>query len=276
MFVNSFQTPRILPQALWSAYNPLRWVGFPPIRGFAMSRSGARYALLAVLLSVFPPFLSGQSNSGQVTGAVFDQTKAVVNGVVISAVNIATNVAQTAISNKDGVYTIPASFRNLSGHPGKDRLQTVGPGTHYGRKWHHRATRFRHGRRRHGVSGDDHRRRAGHSDRHFHDPYGSLEADSRTADRQPERLTDPDDRAWRRGQHWRGTGFHRDRFHHAWRGIVGIGGAMGTVQFQADGVSNTGLHSAALLSPSAPIRYRRCQWCRTPTAPSIAAAGERW
>ena len=102
-----------------------------------MSRSGARYALLAVLLSVFPPFLSGQSNSGQITGTVFDQTKAVVSGVVISAANIATNVAQTAITNKDGIYSLPAlDARHLPRDAGKDRLQKVGPGTDHGRKWH--------------------------------------------------------------------------------------------------------------------------------------------
>src|SRR5215471_18206884 len=58
---------------------------------------------LAVLPSAF-----AQSNTGSITGTVFDPAQAVVNGVKITATRLGTNVAQTAITNADGVYSIPA------------------------------------------------------------------------------------------------------------------------------------------------------------------------
>ena len=65
---------------------------------------------LRILLTL--PFVSAsllaQTNEGQITGTVFDATKAVMDGVKISAANLATNVTQTATSNKDGVYSLPA------------------------------------------------------------------------------------------------------------------------------------------------------------------------
>ncbi len=67
------------------------------------------YCRIALVLPfVLAAWLSAQSNEGQITGKVFDATKAVMDGVAISAINIATNVAQTATTNKDGVYSIPA------------------------------------------------------------------------------------------------------------------------------------------------------------------------
>lgn len=57
-----------------------------------------------------------QSNSATITGSVYDQTKAVINQVVVTATNLATNVPQTATSNKDGIYSLPAL------EPGKYRL----------------------------------------------------------------------------------------------------------------------------------------------------------
>jgi hypothetical protein len=62
--------------------------------------------LLSTLLAVSS--LLAQSNAGQITGTVFDPTKAVIDGVTISAANIATNVTQIAITNKYGVYSLPA------------------------------------------------------------------------------------------------------------------------------------------------------------------------
>ena len=50
--------------------------------------------LLALGLIVIAPSLLAQSNAGQITGTVFDQTKSVIGGVTISAANLATNVAE--------------------------------------------------------------------------------------------------------------------------------------------------------------------------------------
>src|ERR1017187_2127152 len=63
---------------------------------------------LAVILMVFSTSLLAQTNEGQITGTIFDATKAVMDGVKITASNLATNVTQTATSNKDGVYSLPA------------------------------------------------------------------------------------------------------------------------------------------------------------------------
>jgi len=68
--------------------------------------SFTRFACL--WLAFVPTSLLAQTNAGEITGTVFDATKAVMDGVAISAANIATNVTQTATSNKDGVYSIPS------------------------------------------------------------------------------------------------------------------------------------------------------------------------
>jgi Carboxypeptidase regulatory-like domain len=54
------------------------------------------------------PAVFAQSNTGAITGTVFDQSQAVMNDVKITATNLGTNVAQTATTNTDGVYSIPA------------------------------------------------------------------------------------------------------------------------------------------------------------------------
>jgi hypothetical protein len=59
--------------------------------------------MLAISAAVF-----AQSNTGAITGTVFDQSQAVMNGVKITATNLGTNVAQRATTNTDGVYSIPA------------------------------------------------------------------------------------------------------------------------------------------------------------------------
>jgi len=63
---------------------------------------------LALVLLVFSSAVFAQSNTGTITGTVFDQSQAVMNGVKITATNLGTNVAQTATTNTDGVYSIPA------------------------------------------------------------------------------------------------------------------------------------------------------------------------
>src|SRR5260370_10163082 len=61
------------------------------------------WALLAIC-----PALSAQTNTGTVTGTVIDASKAAVTAVKVTATNLATNVTQTATTNSDGVYSLPA------------------------------------------------------------------------------------------------------------------------------------------------------------------------
>jgi len=63
---------------------------------------------LAFLLLAFSLAVFAQSNTGTITGTVFDQSQAVMNGVKITATNLGTNLAQTATTNHDGIYSIPA------------------------------------------------------------------------------------------------------------------------------------------------------------------------
>ena len=62
---------------------------------------------LALVLTALSASLWAQSNAGQITGTVYDQTKAVVGGVAVSVASLATNVTQTTTTNKDGIYSVP-------------------------------------------------------------------------------------------------------------------------------------------------------------------------
>ena len=97
------------------------------------------YLRFLVLAAVSSGCLFAQSNAGQITGTVFDPTKAVMDGVAISAANIATNVTQTATSNKDGVYSLPSLQPGaLPGDAREGRLQEAAPGADHGGRRHHR------------------------------------------------------------------------------------------------------------------------------------------
>jgi hypothetical protein len=50
----------------------------------------------------------GQTNSGKITGTVTDQQNAVLQGVKVTATNVATNISETAVSSNAGVYALPA------------------------------------------------------------------------------------------------------------------------------------------------------------------------
>ena len=67
-----------------------------------------RISVLASLILFAGVGLFAQSNSGQITGSVYDSTKAVIAQVTVVATNLATNVPQVAISNKDGLYSLPS------------------------------------------------------------------------------------------------------------------------------------------------------------------------
>ena len=60
------------------------------------------------LLLVASVFLCGQTNTGTITGTVFDPSQAAVPAVRVTASNLATNVSQSATTNGSGVYSIPA------------------------------------------------------------------------------------------------------------------------------------------------------------------------
>jgi hypothetical protein len=64
------------------------------------------YRLILLFCAVGSAF--AQSNTGSITGTVFDPQQAVVVKVKITATNLATNVIQTTTSSTAGAYTIPA------------------------------------------------------------------------------------------------------------------------------------------------------------------------
>src|SRR5271154_7146372 len=63
--------------------------------------------VLSLTLTLSPSAFS-QSSAGTITGTIYDQSKAVVDQVAITATRMATNVSQSATSNKDGLYSLPS------------------------------------------------------------------------------------------------------------------------------------------------------------------------
>ena len=65
--------------------------------------------LLSALLVVFSPALSLAQGGGrsELNGTIFDQGKAVLPGVTISATNEATGQVRTAVTGPEGKFTIP-------------------------------------------------------------------------------------------------------------------------------------------------------------------------
>ena len=74
------------------------------------------FCTLALAAFILPLSISGQTDSGTITGTVSDQSKAVMDQVALTATNLATNVTQSAKTNKDGLYSLPAL------EPGKYRV----------------------------------------------------------------------------------------------------------------------------------------------------------
>src|SRR5438876_8217271 len=65
-----------------------------------------RSSIFALAMALTLP--SFGQNFGQITGAVYDSTGAVVPGVTITVTNPQTNFTRTAISNESGNYNFPA------------------------------------------------------------------------------------------------------------------------------------------------------------------------
>src|SRR6476646_893984 len=80
--------------------------------------------LLSVSLSAVCVY--AQTNAGQITGTVTDQHLAALDGVKITATNLATNVQQTTLSSNAGLYALPAlepgAYRVTAELPGFNRL----------------------------------------------------------------------------------------------------------------------------------------------------------
>ncbi len=63
-------------------------------------------AIFAIIL--FATAVFGQTSAGSITGTVTDPQRAAVPSAKVIAKNIATNVAQTAVSSSAGVYNMPS------------------------------------------------------------------------------------------------------------------------------------------------------------------------
>src|SRR5438128_1036093 len=62
--------------------------------------------LLLVIGVLVPVMASAQTGAGSLTGIVSDQSGAAVPGATVSAINQATHVPYTAVSNETGNYTL--------------------------------------------------------------------------------------------------------------------------------------------------------------------------
>lgn len=67
-------------------------------------------ALVCVGVLCLATGLWAQANRATITGTVTDTSGAVMPGVTVSATNLGTGVATSAVTNKDGIYTIPNLF----------------------------------------------------------------------------------------------------------------------------------------------------------------------
>ena len=73
----------------------------------AVARWVAIAGMIALVLGMAVPALRAQTGNAQISGLVADPTGAVIAGAEIKAVNDATNVPYTTISNGAGVYVLP-------------------------------------------------------------------------------------------------------------------------------------------------------------------------
>jgi hypothetical protein len=67
-----------------------------------------QFRLCSLMLVLTSGLSFGQTNSGKITGTVTDQQNAVLQGVKVTATNVATNISERAISSNAGVYALPA------------------------------------------------------------------------------------------------------------------------------------------------------------------------
>src|SRR5262249_51269511 len=66
------------------------------------------FCLLSALgLAAFPAMAQARSSSADLTGVVSYQSKSLVPGATVTAANIATGLARSAVTDADGAYRIP-------------------------------------------------------------------------------------------------------------------------------------------------------------------------
>ena len=222
--------------------------------------------------------LFGQSGTGEVTGAVYDSSKAVISQVQVVATNLATNVSQSASTNKDGIYSLPELT------PGTYRVSVEKTGF---KKVVREPITVESGR----TSALD-----------FSLAVGSTSTEvTITADvpiiqtatstiqygvdlKQIDELPVTNQSALQilallpgvQGDPGSEQAAITTGFTTPGAGLSVSGSAMGTVQFQADGVSNTSLYYGRIALAFSTDAIAEMTWCRTPIARSTAAAAARW
>jgi hypothetical protein len=67
-----------------------------------------RFVMMTIFVVIATVVLHAQTNTGTITGTVFDQQRAVISGAKITAVNVNTGVSQVAVATSVGSYTIPS------------------------------------------------------------------------------------------------------------------------------------------------------------------------
>src|SRR5687768_16707630 len=72
----------------------------------SMGGTIARVGLLTLLIVCAAGAAAAQSELGTITGTIKDAQGAILPGVTATGVNVATNVATTAVSNEQGVYVL--------------------------------------------------------------------------------------------------------------------------------------------------------------------------
>jgi hypothetical protein len=72
-----------------------------------MRRGSTAGAIVLMALVILCPGMKAQTSNAQLSGLVTDTTGAVVPGAQIMAINVATNVPYSAVSNGSGIYVLP-------------------------------------------------------------------------------------------------------------------------------------------------------------------------
>jgi hypothetical protein len=66
-----------------------------------------RKIFVAVMMVFVPAVLAAQTTNATLTGFITDQSKAIIVGAKIDAINVDTNVHYPSLTNNDGAYTLP-------------------------------------------------------------------------------------------------------------------------------------------------------------------------
>src|SRR4030095_11969030 len=71
------------------------------------------FAALTMLSFGWPKPASAQSSNAVISGTVSDSSRALIPGVTVTAVNTATSVSTSSVTNESGVYTLPGLLPGL-------------------------------------------------------------------------------------------------------------------------------------------------------------------